>query len=261
METTKLTNVDEVDDPLNNPGPVDPGIARLIRDEVQAAVRGVHETFSAPPSYSPSAPLLGSTPADDDVDTEANQPTSPPPPPQGPVTLWDWCKFVITMGAMVTWMIGWGVLIGTGVDPLAFSMLACFLVLALIYFILMCACIQVCIVGKPKKVDPVPLTPETKRQRVNLIMAVSIAFLGMWIMFIGIIWGWAVIVLETPPGVWHVYKVWRDVQSKIDAPHALWSLAQCLQQAIPERNATIVDISTCLKAMGMKESFVPTVVV
>jgi hypothetical protein len=46
-----------------------------------------------------------------------------------------------------------------------------------------------------------------------------------------------------------------DVQAKIDAQNGLSRLAACLQEAIPERNATIADISTCLKAMGMKEAY------
>jgi hypothetical protein len=49
---------------------------------------------------------LSSAPADSDVDTEAHQLETPAPTPQWPTTLWDWCKFVITMGAMVCWMIG-----------------------------------------------------------------------------------------------------------------------------------------------------------
>jgi hypothetical protein len=81
-------------------------------------------------------------------------------------------------------------------------------------------------------------------------MAVSIGFLEMWIMFYGIIWGWAVIVTESPPGVWH--KVFRDIQAKIDASHSLSSFAACLQQATPERNATIADISTLSEGDGLE---------
>jgi hypothetical protein len=108
--------------------------------------------------------------------------------------------------------------------------------------------------GKPKKPDPVPLTPEGRRRKLNGIMAFSIGMLGLFIMFYGIIWVWAVMVDE-PRGVWPTYMVSRDLQAKIDAQHALSRLAACLQEAIPERNATIADISTCLKAMGMKEAY------
>jgi hypothetical protein len=48
----------------------------------------------------------------------------------------------------------------------------------------------------------------------------------------------------------------HDLQGKIDAPHALGGLVSCLQEAIPEHNATIVDVVMCLKAMGMDESYV-----
>jgi hypothetical protein len=94
-------------------------------------------------------------------------------------------------------------------------------------------------------------------------MAFFIGMLGLFIMFYGIIWGWAVLVDETR-GVWPTYKIFMDVQAKIDARNALSRLAACLQEAIPERNATIADISTCLKAMGVKEAYeevVPTVLV
>jgi hypothetical protein len=134
MATTKYTPVSEEDDPLA--GPVHPSIAELVRQEVQTAIKGLHETWVAPPSYSSSAPLLSSTPADDHVDPEANQPVTPPLPLEPPLTTspWGWCKFAITMSAMILWMCGWVVFIATGVDPLAFSMLAFFLMLALCYY-------------------------------------------------------------------------------------------------------------------------------
>lgn len=130
MVTTKLTGVDEVDDPLTSAGPVDPGIAHLIRQDVQATIKGVYETFYAPPSYS-SIPPLSSTPADDDADAEAQQPATPPS-----MTLWDWGRFVVIMAPMFIWILSWAVLVGTGIDPLALSMLAFLLVLALIWFII-----------------------------------------------------------------------------------------------------------------------------
>lgn len=108
--------------------------------------------------------------------------------------------------------------------------------------------------------NPLPDSSESKRPHENSIIAFSIAFLGLWILFICVIWAWAVVVTESPPGVWHVYTVWREVQAKIEVPYALWRLAACLRESIPKRNATIADISTCLRGMGMKESFVPKVV-
>jgi hypothetical protein len=140
MATTKYTLVSEEDDPLASAGPVHPSIAELVRQEVQTTIKGLHETWAAPPSYSSSVPLLSSTPAEGHVDTEA----TPPLPPEPPVTLslWGWCKFAITMGATILWMCGWGVLIATGIDPLAFSMLAFFLVLALGYYTVIVCCSQ-----------------------------------------------------------------------------------------------------------------------
>lgn len=78
-------------------------------------------------------------------------------------------------------------------------------------------------------------------------------------MFYGIIWGWAVSFSSpatTSDSVWHTYRVWRDLQAKMDAPDVLSKLAVCLQEAIPNRNAAIADISVCLRAMGMDDSYV-----
>jgi hypothetical protein len=136
MATTKYTLVSEEDDPLASAGPVHPSIAELVRQEVQTAVEGLHEPWVAPPSYSSSAPLLSSTLTDDHVDTEANQPVTPPLPLEPPLTtsLWAWCKFAIAAGAMILVGCSFAVLLATGVDPLAFSVLAFFLTLALCYY-------------------------------------------------------------------------------------------------------------------------------
>jgi hypothetical protein len=91
------------------------------------------------------------------------------------------------------------------------------------------------------------------------IMFISLGFLGIYVLFYGVVWGWAVVMNDEGPGtpsVWYIYSVYHDLQGKIDAPHALGGLASCLQEAIPERNATIVDLVMCLKAMGMDESYV-----
>jgi hypothetical protein len=58
------------------------------------------------------------------------------------------------------------------------------------------------------------------------------------------------------PLVWYIYSVYHDLQGKIDAAHTLGGLVSYLQEAILERNATIVDVVMCLKAMGIDESYV-----
>ncbi|MCJ1401658.1 hypothetical protein MMC11_004875 [Xylographa trunciseda] len=258
MATKKSTSVGEIDESLSSArfADVNPGIVEITRQEVQAAVKVVHEAYCARPTYSSSTPLLSSKPADEDVDTGSNQPVTATP--------WMVCKAVLAMLSLFAWMGAMAPLMGLGVDPLAFSMLAFFLVLALIYFVAIFACIQVRIAGKPKKTDPIPLTQEIRRQRVNGLLAMSLSFLGIYIMFYGIIWGWAVIFANPQTGVWPVYKVSKALQAKINAENALPRLAACLQDAIPERNATIADISTCLTAMGIEKEYekhAPTVLV
>ncbi|MCJ1383132.1 hypothetical protein MMC17_006245 [Xylographa soralifera] len=258
MATKKSTSIDEVDESLTSArfADVNPGIAEITRQEVQAAVKVVHEIYCARPTYSSSTPLLSSEPADEDADVGSNQPVTATP--------WTVCKAVITMLSLFAWMCAMAPLMGLGVDPLAFSMLAFFLVLALIYFVAIFACIQVRIAGKPKRIYPIPLTPEIRRQRVNGLLAMSLSFLGIYIMFYGIIWGWAVIFANPKTGVWQVYEVSRALQAKIDTENALPKLAACLQDIIPERNATIADISTCLTSMGIEKTYeklAPTVLV
>ncbi|KAH6709102.1 hypothetical protein BKA61DRAFT_659083 [Leptodontidium sp. MPI-SDFR-AT-0119] len=256
MATTKHTSVDEGDCPLTSVRPLDPGVAQLIRQEVQAAINGVHESFSAPPSYSSSAPLLSSTIVAEDVDTEAQQPVTPPS-----MTLSDWGWLVLAMAPMFTWMLSWGVLSSLGVDPLDFAMLAFFLVLfplsSLIFLGVTLFCLGVG--GKSPEPAPLPLNPEEQKGARYASVAFSWGILGLYILFYGIIWLWAVMFEDR--SVWHMYTVSRDLQAKITTEAVLSKLVACLHEAIPERNATIADFSACLKDMGMEETyteFLPT---
>jgi hypothetical protein len=51
-------------------------------------------------------------------------------------------------------------------------------------------------------------------------------------------------------------QIWVDFQAKIAALHALVNLTTCLRDALPDRNATIADFTSCLKEMGMDDAFV-----
>ena len=129
MATKNSTSVSEVDESLTSArfADVNPGIVEITRQEVQAAIKVVHEIYCAKPVYSSSTPLLSSVPADEDVDTRLTQPV--------PATPWMVCKAVIAMLSLFAWMCAMAPLMSLGVDPLAFSMLAFFLVLALAYFV------------------------------------------------------------------------------------------------------------------------------
>lgn len=65
--------------------------------------------------------------------------------------------------------------------------------------------------------------------------------LGAWL------WGSSIHLIEK-------FGIWDNFQAKIDTPNALAKLANCLQHAIPDRNATIMDISLCLGSMGMRDT-------
>lgn len=130
MATPK--SLDSELDTNNNGGPVDPSVANYIRAEVQAALKGVQETFSAPPSYDSAAPLLSSSPTEDDVDTEAQQQAiaTSSSPPSKPMTFMDWVRFGLCLSPYLTLFMLWAFLVGMGVDPLGFSPLALFLLFA-----------------------------------------------------------------------------------------------------------------------------------
>jgi hypothetical protein len=70
----------------------------------------------------------------------------------------------------------------------------------------------------------------------------------------GAIWMWAAL---PQPGshwsVWQMNRVWTAFQATVDAPDALTKLTACLQEALPDGNATIVDFTTCLRSMGIAE--------
>ncbi|KAH7416636.1 hypothetical protein BKA64DRAFT_739263 [Cadophora sp. MPI-SDFR-AT-0126] len=252
MATTKCTTVDEGESPLTNVRPLDPDVAQLIRQEVQTAINDVHESFVPPPSYSSSTPLLNSTIVAEDVVTEAQQPITPPS-----MTLRDWGWFVFAMAPMLIWMFTWAVLSSLGVDPMGFALLAFFLVLFPLSSLMILGIISAYPGHEAKSHDsaPLPLDPEEQKQARKAIIGLSWGILGLYLLLYAIVWLWAVMFGDAPNSVWHMYTVSRDLQAKIAIENVLGKLGACLHKMIPERNATIADISLCLKDMGMKESF------
>ena len=73
----------------------------------------------------------------------------------------------------------------------------------------------------------------------------------------GAAWAWATIKLSNAPHdtVLESHRIWVDFQAKINVQDALFKVTTCLHDALPDRNATITDISVCLKAIGMNETF------
>lgn len=72
----------------------------------------------------------------------------------------------------------------------------------------------------------------------------------MYLMLYGTILLWSI----SGRNVLEMYRVSSDFQAKVDTPCALALLTNCLQEALPDRNATIADFSICLKAMGMRDA-------
>jgi hypothetical protein len=55
--------------------------------------------------------------------------------------------------------------------------------------------------------------------------------------------------------MWHRYELANALDTKIDVQDALDKLVDCIQRRIPERNATIEEVTTCLRRMGVVEAW------
>jgi hypothetical protein len=109
--------------------------------KIQTNIRKVHETFYAPnfvPKHEPgggsSEPLLHSSMAGGGSEMEAQQGSRQPA--SQPLTVMVFVKLFIIMAPFLVVCTSFGVLVGTGVDPLGFSMLALFLVIVLMVFVI-----------------------------------------------------------------------------------------------------------------------------
>jgi hypothetical protein len=85
-----------------------------------------------------------------------------------------------------------------------------------------------------------------------VLFVLSVVYWGTWLCFYGTIWMWAAIP-HSHQSVWRMNRVWTAFQATVDAPDALTKLTACLQEALPEGNATIVDFTACLRSMGIAE--------
>jgi len=83
----------------------------------------------------------------------------------------------------------------------------------------------------------------------------SLGLFGIYLMLYGNIWGWAVVTDDDTKGlssVWHIYEVSRNLQAKISASDVVGRLGSCLQEVTPGRNATIADVSVCVRVCLFK---------
>jgi hypothetical protein len=55
--------------------------------------------------------------------------------------------------------------------------------------------------------------------------------------------------------MWHRYELAIAFDAKLDVHDALEKLVGCIQQQIPERNATIEEVTACLREMGVRETW------
>jgi hypothetical protein len=86
-----------------------------------------------------------------------------------------------------------------------------------------------------------------------LCFILALLYWGTWFATYGIIWLWAVLHYPgTHQSVLQMARVWVGFHAKMGTVDALSKLTTCLQDAIPDRNATIADIIACLEEMGIK---------
>ena len=88
------------------------------------------------------------------------------------------------------------------------------------------------------------------------VLYVTLSILAVYILFYAVIWMWGTITDDGTenglPSPWHIFVVSRKLQAKIGGPSSIEHLGTCLEEAIPHRDATIADVSRCLRIMGMK---------
>jgi hypothetical protein len=65
-------------------------------------------------------------------------------------------------------------------------------------------------------------------------------------------WTW---LHDRPGSMWHRYELANTFDAKIDVHDALDKLVDCIQRQIPERNATIEEVTACLRRMGVKDAW------
>jgi hypothetical protein len=108
--------------------------------QIQTNIRKVHEMFYAPnipksePGDGSSEPLLHSSAIGDGNEMESQRGSQRPA--SQPLTVMVFVKLFIIMAPFLVVCTSFGVLIGTGIDPLGFSMLAFFLVTFLMVFVI-----------------------------------------------------------------------------------------------------------------------------
>ena len=104
-----------------------------IVEQIQTTARKIHQIFYPPPSSEPrnepTAPLLSSLYQGDD-ETDARR--EDPRPSGTGLTLMVVVKLFITLAPLLAVFFSWAIFLGIGLDPLAFGMLAFYLVVVLL---------------------------------------------------------------------------------------------------------------------------------
>jgi hypothetical protein len=118
-----------------NTNAAEPVKSLLIMAEVQALIIRTHSTCYSPPKPGDdsSTPLLNDTEAQHETGVPGQQPAKFERIRDVPFTVW--LKLFVTLAPLFIMASSWAVLSSTGVDPLAFGMLAFILTLALIVYI------------------------------------------------------------------------------------------------------------------------------
>jgi hypothetical protein len=107
----------------------DSGIAQRIMGEVQPLMYSLRGNFwDSRNYYESSARLLNPQYTDAEWQQQRAQ--------SQPLTLMIWVKLFITLFPIISMPISFAVLIGTGADPLAFSLLSLFLTMAVIIYVI-----------------------------------------------------------------------------------------------------------------------------
>jgi hypothetical protein len=88
----------------------------------------------------------------------------------------------------------------------------------------------------------------------RLLFWIGLFYYVTWWVFYGVAWAWALMrFLGQRQSVMEIARVWTGFQAKMDVQDSLTKLTACLQDGLPNRNATIADFVPCLKGMGVND--------
>ncbi|KAE9366636.1 hypothetical protein N431DRAFT_445352 [Stipitochalara longipes BDJ] len=202
--------------------------------------------------FDSSTTLIPASPTENNPDPEAQQPSTVVSDENSPPMTWrDTGYVVFTIFTVFTSFVVPNALEISGYDPLYFTKLAWSSIVVCLVVSMIFVSITESDRVKQRRNDKSISTPSHIR---FALFNLALIYWGTWLAFYGMIWLWAVLRYPgSQQSLLQMSRIWREFQTKMETKDALTKLTSCLREAIPDRNATIADITTCLKEMGIHD--------